>query len=114
MNISREELFANFETIRQRPDPKILRKGTDQEVIATHDVIASDVEAFLARGGKIAYPVAEQLRCEAAPGLHQTFDRRWKRDGLPITEHGDGLHHWRTKGRLTLPNSGEGKRPRAA
>ncbi len=110
MNISHDDMISAIERNREVIQVPRLMDGTP----ATHDVIADDVAAYLASGGVIEHPVCTQLRCEAPMGRTSTTDRRWVHAHIPITEHGDGLHHWRTKGRLTLPNSGEGKRPRAA
>ncbi len=110
MNLSHDEMISAIERNREVVQVPRLFDGTP----ATHEVIADDIAAYLARGGVIVQAVSEQLRCEAAVGRSGTTDRRWVNAHIPKTEHGDGLIHWRTKGRLTLPNSGEGKRPRAA
>ncbi len=110
MNISHDDMISAIERNREVVQVPRLFDGTP----ATHEVIADDIAAYLARGGQIVQAVSEQLRCEAAQGRVNGTDRRWVREGIAITDHGDGLAHWRTKGRLTLPNSGEGKHPRAA
>ena len=77
MNLSHDDMISAIERNREVVQVPRLHDGTP----ATHEVIADDVAAYLAKGGRIDRPEAPQLRCVRVEyGGAGTTTRKWEVD----------------------------------
>src|SRR5574343_556339 len=103
MNISHDDMLEAIQRTRAaKMEPKRLIDGTD----ATHDAIAADVAAFLARGGRIEQGVSVQLRCGVRTDVKaSSTDRRWVTPDASGNERARRRAHALRRNNIVLPGS---------